>query len=437
MATLFDKQIDLTYQGLIKTTDNAAIGAAEKNLTDGIGNASTLSVGTTSASFTGTLDLTGATVTGLPATGVTSIIAGTGISVDTATGDVTVTATGGTNTTYDLASAQDGLNVDITLTGSDATVDTVQLTAGTNITLTEAAGSITIDASGGAAGLVTGGTGTGSMKNADSLVSTAAVTKGPNDFVIGSNAGIFNTAATDDRPYIGGAVVIGQNAQQRKGTDYAFVTAYSGGTTIGYGAVGEILSSNSTPTAIGRNAKAQDGGISIGSTSSTSQTEPGDTQRTFSKHDCIAIGRSAQATGGGGSISIGFQAQATSYHGFAIGLDAIANIGAYDTCGTSIGTRSNANAESGIALGGNAKIANTAHTGAIVIGNGARSANVDTAVIGRGLTAVDWVSSLTVNQLALLNYAGLNYADDTAAAAGGVPLGGIYHTTGAMKIRIA
>jgi len=126
MATLNGTQIGNTYPGLIKTTDNAILGAVEKEITDGDGNSSTLKLGTTSASFVGTLDLTGATVTGLPAD---------------------------TNTTYDLASAQDGANVDITLTGSDASIDTVQLTAGTNITLTEAAGSITIDAAGGGGGV--------------------------------------------------------------------------------------------------------------------------------------------------------------------------------------------------------------------------------------------------------------------------------------------
>ena len=30
-----------------------------------------------------------------------------------------------------------------------------------------------------------------------------------------------------------------------------------------------------------------------------------------------------------------------------------------------------------------------------------------------------------------------NYADDTAAAAGGVPVRGLYHTTGAVKIRLS
>jgi hypothetical protein len=32
--------------------------------------------------------------------------------------------------------------------------------------------------------------------------------------------------------------------------------------------------------------------------------------------------------------------------------------------------------------------------------------------------------------------ASFDYADDTAAAAGGVPLGGLYHTTGTIKIRL-
>jgi hypothetical protein len=110
MATLNGKQINNTYSGLLKTNDETALGATEKTIQDGDGNDSTLSMGTASASFTGTLDLSGATVTGLPA-------------------DV--------NTTYDLASAQNGANVEVTLTGSDASVDTVTLVAGTNVTLAD------------------------------------------------------------------------------------------------------------------------------------------------------------------------------------------------------------------------------------------------------------------------------------------------------------
>ena len=64
--TLNGTQIDNTYPGLLKLADNAALGATEKLMGDGVGNDSTLSLGTASASFTGTLDLSGATVTGLP-----------------------------------------------------------------------------------------------------------------------------------------------------------------------------------------------------------------------------------------------------------------------------------------------------------------------------------------------------------------------------------
>jgi hypothetical protein len=85
MATLFNTKISDTYEGLIKTSDNGVIGAVEKNLTDGLGNASTLSIGTSSASFTGTLDLTNATVVGLSSGAVDSVNGQTGVVVLTST----------------------------------------------------------------------------------------------------------------------------------------------------------------------------------------------------------------------------------------------------------------------------------------------------------------------------------------------------------------
>lgn len=75
MATLNGQPINTSFEGLIKTNDNEIIGAGEKQITDGLGNASTLSLGTTSASFTGDLDLSAATVTGIPLAG---LVAGTG-----------------------------------------------------------------------------------------------------------------------------------------------------------------------------------------------------------------------------------------------------------------------------------------------------------------------------------------------------------------------
>jgi hypothetical protein len=82
MATLTGNAINTSYTGLIKTTDNAGLTGTEKAITDGVGTPSTLSLGTTSASFTGDLDLSGATVTGLPPGGVSSVVAGTNVTVD-------------------------------------------------------------------------------------------------------------------------------------------------------------------------------------------------------------------------------------------------------------------------------------------------------------------------------------------------------------------
>lgn len=76
MATLTGNQIDQSYLGLLKTTDNAAISATSKVLTDGAGNALTVSASTVGMEFTGTIDFTGATVLG--AGGAAGLVAGTG-----------------------------------------------------------------------------------------------------------------------------------------------------------------------------------------------------------------------------------------------------------------------------------------------------------------------------------------------------------------------
>ena len=43
----------------------------------------------------------------------------------------------------------------------------------------------------------------------------------------------------------------------------------------------------------------------------------------------------------------------------------------------------------------------------------------------------------TSGTLILSGYAGLNFPDDPSAATGGVPLGGIYHNSGLLRIRIS
>lgn len=67
MAALTGNAINTSYQGLLKTTDNGALTATAKAMTDGLGNSSNMLMGTTSTNFqSGTVDFTGATVTGLP-----------------------------------------------------------------------------------------------------------------------------------------------------------------------------------------------------------------------------------------------------------------------------------------------------------------------------------------------------------------------------------
>lgn len=75
MATLNGQAIDATYQSLLKTTDNSAVSATSKTVSDGTGNEVPMNVSTTEIGFTGNVNFTGATVIGLDGAG---LVAGTG-----------------------------------------------------------------------------------------------------------------------------------------------------------------------------------------------------------------------------------------------------------------------------------------------------------------------------------------------------------------------
>jgi hypothetical protein len=61
-------------------------------------------------------------------------------------------------------------------------------------------------------------------------------------------------------------------------------------------------------------------------------------------------------------------------------------------------------------------------TNVVMIGCSGRTATTNTATF--------------VENLVVFNYSNLDYADDTAAAAGGVVLGQVYHNNGALRIRV-
>lgn len=73
----------------------------------------------------------------------------------------------------------------------------------------------------------------------------------------------------------------------------------------------------------------------------------------------------------------------------------------------------------------------------VIVGN--RFVNVDTPLSGTGTPLiVDRNRFRTSGAVGALTFAGVaNFADDTAAAAGGVPIGGVYRTDSVLKVRVA
>ena len=202
MATLTGNQIKNSYDGLLKTTDNAALPASGRiQITDGLGNGSVLELGQQEAMlynpiliggdsayisaniandqfvYSGGQDFSAATVTGLP--GVQSVVAGTNVTVDnTDPANPIVNASGG----------------------------------------------------GGAAGLVEG-TGTDSMQSAAALTATPANAAASKSIALGDGATV-NSGATNGIA-IGTDRIVAQEGAIGIGRGYSFVTAAAFSVTIG------------------------------------------------------------------------------------------------------------------------------------------------------------------------------------------------------------
>tara|TARA_R110000772_G_scaffold77311_2_gene166600 strand:+ start:1375 stop:2598 length:1224 start_codon:yes stop_codon:yes gene_type:complete len=209
MGSLLNQRIDLTFDGLLKTDNNTPFDGTYQTITDGLGNKSGLQIlnngagnyGTVLSSddlftnglavdFSGisfggsvdfqtsTVDFTNSTVVGLPTgsnttytlsgvennpdgiirltgsdatTNDVSLLAGTNVNMTTVGNQITINATDtNTNTTYVVESTQSGPNVEMNLNGSDLSQTTINLLAGTNVTLTDdGLNNVTIDAAGG------------------------------------------------------------------------------------------------------------------------------------------------------------------------------------------------------------------------------------------------------------------------------------------------
>ena len=257
-------------------------------------------------------------------------------------------------------------------------------TSGVNFT-----GTVTGIASGG---LVVG-TGTDSLQNA---VGTASTASGDASIALGKGA-----AASGD-----GAVAFGQQTS----------AAQAGAIALGDSAIAGGINN-----------------ISIGTSNNTNGADIiniGDNNDMSSYSDRSVLIRPGGGTGiafRGESVTIGDDTYPGAA-GVAIGKSAR---GKNNNPNVAIGKDAEAG-NTGIAIGQDADASGngSAALGAFSIANGV-------GAIALGSVSATTVDTVTMKLLQILNYATMSFADDAAAATGGIPLGGVYHTAGALKIRIA
>ena len=432
MATLTGQQINTTYPGLIKTEDNAAITGTAKALTDGVGNQMPIEVGTGGVNFpSGTVDFTGATVVGLPAsagaTGATGPQGAAGINGATGatgtsgaqgfTGATGLGSTGATGT-----SGSQGFQGFTGATGLGSTGATgPQGPAGSgSIGATGATG-----AGGGTPGLIQGATGAlDAMQSAAFLTPNVGSADAQGSYAVALGAGAvarqssvcIGLTASTYSPATAGIALLDGAVFGSRGIAIGYNAAFTQGINAGF------------------NSTAENYGVAIGPV-------------TYALGDSVAIGRQARTINGSdrqiaigyypvagayGSIAIGSQATTGSLSDYGTAIGFGASTGVSGSQGFAAGYLAFVGAQSAVAVGpGSSATASNA----VALGNNA-IASADSAVaIGNGVTAstIGWT---TTKNFQVTNYAALNFANDAAAAAGGVPLGGLYHNAGAAQIRI-
>jgi hypothetical protein len=195
------------------------------------------------------------------------------------------------------------------------------------------------------------------------------------------------------------SIAIGTNSES--GGDNC-VAIGNGSRTIWFNsiAIGLNSAANITAVGIGGGVTALNRSVAVGDTS-------------YANKDSVAIGNIATTNTGEFAVAIGQDAQVFADYGVALGQD----------------TR--VNQIEGIAIGADAASSN----GGIAIGRFSVASLSNAVAIGRSVTAL-YADGTTVNNFAIANYALLDFPDDIAAGGAGVPLGGVYHTGGTLKIRI-
>ena len=112
----------------------------------------------------------------------------------------------------------------------------------------------------------------------------------------------------------------------------------------------------------------------------------------------------------------------SAYGGMFGGTGNAVSSGAYSAIYNSQNSTINSSGTRNALLSTNNSTITGSQQNAVMIGTSGRTATTDYATF--------------VENLVIFNYSALNFADDTAAAAGGVVLGQVYHNAGALRIRI-
>ena len=171
--------------------------------------------------------------------------------------------------------------------------------------------------------------------------------------------------------------------------------------------------------------------------------ETGDPNNVNAASNNIHIGDNIGGGYGNNMIKIGANIPAKGFNYDQIFIGDCSVIGGRQNTIIGWGTP-NANGDSGVAVGYNTIVenkstalgynANANASDAIALGYNTVANAANAVAIGSGVTA-SVANYTTTKNLQLTNYAALNFANDTEAAGGGVPLGGIYHNLGALRIR--
>jgi len=134
----------------------------------------------------------------------------------------------------------------------------------------------------------------------------------------------------------------------------------------------------------------------------------------------VALGGQSNTASGNNAVVSGFANTASGEHSAVIGG----------------GGNNRAEKLRSVVIGGESNRVSNGQGGVVVSGiNNNVSHNRSVIVGGQGQTTLQ-DDEAVVYKLRMTQYASLDFADDTAAAAGGVQLGQFYHTSGVVKIRI-